>query len=121
MTAYEKSKGGKISERKELDKLQAELQNCVKAIRNGLNFPEMQDEVLQIRTRIAELEETLSWTDDIIVTKDMIVAQLQKDAEHLDDESVQRLVKSYITKIYAHGDSINITGGVNMIDCGGRI
>ena len=33
LTAYEQSKGGKIAERKELDKLQTELQNCVKAIR----------------------------------------------------------------------------------------
>ena len=46
---------------------------------------------------------------------------MEKDAEHLDDESVQRLIKSYVTKIYAHGDTVNITGGVNMVDCGGRI
>jgi len=57
--------------------------------------------------------------DDIIITKEMIVSQLQKDAEHLDDMSVQRLIKSYITKIYAHGDSVNITGGVNLNYCGG--
>ena len=121
MTAYEQSKGGKVAERKELAKLQTELQNCVKAIRSGLDIPEMHDEVLQIRTRISELEEALSWTDDITISREMIIAQLQKDAEHLDDESVQRLIKSYITKIYAHNDSINITGGVNMVDCGGRI
>ena len=121
VTAYEQSKGGKVAERKELDKLQTELQNCVKAIRNGLDIPEMHNEVLQIRTRMAELEEALSWTDDITISREMIITQLQKDAEHLDDESVQRLIKSYITKIYAHNDSINITGGVNMVDCGGRI
>ena len=121
MTAYEHSKGGKVAERKELDKLQTELQNCIKAIRNGLDIPEMHTEVLSIRTRIAELEEALSWTDGSTVTKEMIVAQMEKDAEHLDDESVQRLIKSYVTKIYAHGDTVNITGGVNMVDCGGRI
>jgi len=61
LTAYENSKGGnKLAEKKELDKLQAELQNCVKAIRGGLDIPELQNEILQIRTRIAELEETLS-------------------------------------------------------------
>jgi len=87
----------------------------------GLDIPELHNEVLSICTRIAELEEALSWTDDIIATKNMIVTQLQKNAEHLDDESVQRLIKSYITKIYAPCDSINITGGVNMVDCGGRI
>ena len=122
LTAYENSKGGnKLAERKELDRLQVELQNCVKAIRGGLDIPELQNEILQIRTRIAELEETLSWTDDIVITKEMIVTQLQKDAEHLDDMSVQRLIRSYITKIYALGDRVNITGGVNMVDCGGRI
>ena len=67
------------------------------------------------------MEEALSWTDDITISREMIITQLQKDAEHLGDESVQRLIKSYITKIYAHNDSINITGGVNMVDCGGRI
>ena len=77
--------------------------------------------IWQIRTRISELEEALSWTDDIAISREMIVTQLQKDAEHLENESVQRLIKSYITKIYAHNDSINITGGVNMVDCGGRI
>jgi len=51
----------------------------------------------------------------------MIVAQLEKDVEHLDDMSVQRLIWSYITKIYAYGDNVSITGGVNMVDCGGRI
>ena len=106
MTAYEQSKGGKVAEWKELAKLQTELQNCVKAIRSGLDIPEMHNEVLQIRTRIAELEEALSWTDDITISREMIITQLQKDAEHLDDESVQRLIKSYITKIYAHNDSI---------------
>ena len=121
MTAYEQSKGGKITEKKELDKLRTELQNCVKAIRSGLDIPELHNEVLQIRTRIAELEEALSWTEDIVITRDMIINQLQKDAEQLDDESVQRLIKSYITKIYAHGDRVNITGGVNMVDCGSRI
>jgi len=91
-TAYEQCKGGKEAERKELDKFQTELQNCVKAIRNDLDIPELQTEVLQIRTRIAELEEALSWTDDITISREMIIAQLQKDAEHLDDESVQRLI-----------------------------
>jgi len=46
MTAYEQSKGGKVTERKELDKLQTELQNCVIAIRNGLDIPELHNEVL---------------------------------------------------------------------------
>ena len=121
MNAYESSKGDNLSERKELSKLQSELQNCVKAIRNGLDIPEMHNEILHIRTRISELEEVLSWTPEITITKDLIVAQLQKDAEHLDDESVQRLIKSYVTKIYAHNDNINITGGVNFVDCGDRI
>jgi len=119
MTAYEQSKGGKVAEHKELAKLQTELQNCVKAIRGGLDIPEMHDEVLQIRTRISELEEALSWTDDITISRDVIIAQLQKDAEHLDDESAQRLIKAYITKIYAHGDRVIITGGVNLD--GGRL
>lgn len=81
----------------------------------------MHNKVLQIRTRIAELEEVPSWADHIIVTKNMIISRLQKNVKHLDDKSVQRLIKAYITRIYAHNDKINITGGVNMVDCGGRI
>ena len=44
-----------------------------------------------------------------------------KNAEHLDDKSVQRLLISRFTKIYAPNDSINITGGVSMVDCGRRM
>ena len=53
----------------------------------------------------------------------MIMAQLQKDAEHLDDESVQRLIKilhNYITKMRPP-DTINIIGGANMVDNEGRV
>jgi len=121
MEAYEKSKGGKVAERKERDKLQKEMANLIKAIANGLDIPEIQDEVLSKRTRIAELDEVLAWTNETVITREMIISQLKKDAELLDDEGIPRLIKAYITKIYAHGDRLNITGGVNTIPCGGRI
>jgi len=55
LEAFEGSRGGKNKERKELEQLQVELQNCIKAIRGGLDIPEMHNEVLSIRTRIGEL------------------------------------------------------------------
>ena len=49
MTACENSKGDKQAEQKGLDKLQTGLQNYAKTILNGLDIPEMHNEVLLIR------------------------------------------------------------------------
>ena len=48
----------------------------------------------------------------------MIVAMLKENAQHFQDGEVERLIKSYITKIYAPNDEVIITGGVSLDRCG---
>lgn len=56
-------------------------------------------------------------SDKPTITKADIVAKLKKDAQRLQDGDIERLIKEYVTKIYAHNDEIIITGGVNLIGC----
>jgi predicted nucleic acid-binding Zn-ribbon protein len=105
--------------KKEIEKLRAQLQNGLKAVLEGMKFPELEDEMNRIRERIADLEQSLLYVDKPTVTKEQIIAKLKKDAESITPEAMPRLVKEYVQKIYAHDDKVIITGGVNTIDCGG--
>ena len=119
--AYAKGKGSKVEEKKELAKVEVQLANGTKAILAGADFSTLNEEMARLNVRKAELEEIIGMTPDLVLTKAMIEARLKEDAQHLQEGDIARLVKAYVTKIYAHNDSITITGGVNTIDCGGRI
>ena len=71
-------------------------------------------------SKTAEKRE-LAMSPELVLTKKTIAAKLKKDAQHLQDGDIARLVKSYVTKIYAHSDEVIITGGVNLDGCGGGI
>ena len=120
MKAYNKAKTARPAEEKELNKLRTELQNCLKAIRDGLAFPELQEEISRIRLRISELENLLAVSKNSVITKEMIIAKLKKDVADISPDTMPRLVKSYVTKIYAADDEIIITGGVSTDGAGGR-
>jgi site-specific DNA recombinase len=120
-TAYVKGKGSKVEEKKELAKVETQLANGTKAILAGANFSTLNDEMARLNVRKAELEEIIGMTPDLLLTKAMIEDKLKEDAQHLKDGDMARLIKSYVTKIYAHDNEVIITGGVNMSDCGGRI
>jgi hypothetical protein len=75
----------------------------------------------RLKVRKAELKEILAMSPETILTPDMIAEKLKADAQLLRDGDIARLIKSYVTKIYAHSDEIIITGGVNMNHCGRRI
>ena len=120
MKVYNKAKTARPEEEKELGKLRTELQNCIKAVRDGLVFPELQDEIAGIRLRISELENALAVSKDAVITKDMIIEQLKKDVANITPDAIPRLIRSYVTKIYANSDEIIITGGVNLNGAGGR-
>ncbi|NBJ16939.1 MAG: hypothetical protein FNP40_15555 [Dehalobacter sp. 4CP] len=121
LKAYESTKSNHSEERKELDKLQKELQNCTNAIKNGLIYPELKSEIESIQTRIGALKKAISTSSDIVITREMIIDKLKKDVENITADDIPRLVKTYVTKIKAHNNEIIITGGVNMLGCGGRI
>lgn len=79
---------------------------------------QMGKEVNKISLRITEPKNVLELPKEILIIRKNIINKL-KDAVNLDNVKVKDLVKAYVTKIYAHQDKITITGGVNMIGCGG--
>lgn len=119
--AYVKGKGSKAEEKKELGQIERKIANGTKAILDGADYSELHEEMARLRVRKAELEEIIGMTPDLVLTKAMIEARLKEDAQHLQEGDIARLVKAYVTKIYAHDNEVIITGGVNMSDCGGRI
>ena len=66
-----------------------------------------------------ELEEILSMSPNLALTREAIAAKLRADAQSLQEGDIERLLKAYVTKIYAHNDKIIITGGVHLSGCGG--
>ncbi|MCL2698391.1 MAG: hypothetical protein FWE74_09990 [Oscillospiraceae bacterium] len=118
---YTDGKSSNGSEKKELSEITRQLDNCMNAILQGADFPELNEKMARLRVRKAELEEILAMSPEIILTPQIIAKKLKKDAQLLRDGDIARLIKSYLTKIYAHSDEIIITGGVNMNHCGRRI
>jgi len=86
---------------------------------DGADFSELREEMARLRIRKAELEEILAMSPDLVLTKEMIAAKLRADAQSLQEGDVERLLKAYVTKIYARNDEIIITGGVPLSGCGG--
>ena len=111
--AYQEGKGVK-DERQELAQIERKLANGAKAVLDGADFSELCEEMARLRIRKAELEEILAMSRDLVLTKEMIAAKLRADAQSLQEGDVERLLKAYVTKIYAHNDEIIITGGVHL-------
>ena len=74
--------------------------------------------MVRLKVRKMELEEIFSMSPDLILTKEMIAAKLKKDAQHLQEGEIERLIKACIAKIYTHSDEVIITGGVSLNGCG---
>ena len=121
LRAYESSKKNHAEERKELAALKTKLANGIEAVLSGMKFPELEEEITNIRLRIAELEQIISTVRDRPITREEIVAQLKKDAKNIDSFDIKRLIKSYVTKIYATDNEIIVSGGVHLKSCGRRI
>lgn len=116
---YNKSLADRSKEKKELAKVEKEIVNLCNAIAQGVDCSELREELAKRQVRKAELQEIIMLSDKPAITKADIVAKLKKDAQRLQDGDIERLIKEYVTKIYAHKDEIIITGGVNLIGCGG--
>ena len=116
--AYQEGKDTK-TERQELAQIERKISNGMKAILDGADFTELNEEMARLKIRKAELEEILALSPDLVLTKELIANKLRKDAQCLQDGDIERLVKAYVTKIYAHSNEVIITMGVNTIGCGG--
>lgn len=108
--AYKESSSSKETERRELVSVEQKIGNLIKAPTAGVDCEEVRDELTRLKVRKVELEELLSLSSETVITKEAIVAKLKKDAQLLQEGEIKRLIKAYITKIYARNDEIVITG-----------
>lgn len=110
------------AEKKELAELTTQINNGLKYILSGKNFPELQDEVDRLRVRKSELEDIISRsTVGKKVDKEKIVDMFKKSCEDF-STNLKGVIQDHITKIYAHADgSFSVNVGVHTTGCGTRI
>ncbi|HIT53856.1 MAG TPA: recombinase family protein [Candidatus Fimivicinus intestinavium] len=113
-------------EKAELASITAQINNGVKALLTGMDFPELADAVSKLRMRKSELEDIILRADasQPKVNPQDIVDLFHDSIEHFaeDHEHMKEIIKQHITKIYAHLDgSFEVQIGVHIAGCGGRI
>lgn len=111
-------------ERSELAEITKKINNGVKAILSGMEFPELKDEVRRLRVRKSELVDIIisSRKKKHSVTPEAIIRLFQDSIENWNDENIPNIVKCHITKIYAYPDgSYDVEVGVHTDGCGSRI
>ena len=105
-------------ERTELLTVEAQLANGTRAILNGLDYPELQQELFRLRTRKAELEDIISRKHPSKpVSPKKVTAFLRSCLENW-DANLQGVIRDMV-KIYAHpnGD-FDLEIGVHVVGCG---
>lgn len=111
------------AERAELASINAQLNNGLKAILNGVDIPELRDEMDKLRGRKGELEDIIGRRTarrKKVDPKDIV--RLFEDAVENWDIDLPKIIKQHVGKIYAHTDgSCSVNVGVHLNGCGGRI
>lgn len=114
------------SERKELADVKAKITNGVKAVLSGMDIPELQDEIDRLKVRQSELEDIIAkaQTDRPTIDPAAVEAMLREDAERIEgaltQQELAKVLRQYVTKIYAHMDgSCTVNVGVHITSCGG--
>ena len=110
-------------EKKELAEVTRQIANGVKTIMGGFTFPELEEEINNMRIRKSELEDVIARNSINIhkLDKNKLVEFFKLSAQRM-DEDMKEVVKQHITKIYAHADgTFTVNVGVHIAYCGGRI
>ena len=109
------------AERTELLDIEAKLANGTKAILNGLDYPELREEMLKLRVRKGELEDIVGRSDKRNPVSAEKIAELLQHYVETWDTDLKGVLQS-MTKIYAHSDgTYDLEIGVHIMDCGSRI
>lgn len=109
-------------EKKELSSINTKIQNGMNAILNGMEFPELQDEISRLRIRKSELEDIIARNENSAtkLDKNKLVALFNTSLEEWDTD-LKNVIKTHITRIYANTDgSFTVNVGVHINGCGGR-
>lgn len=121
VTAINSASADLTSEQKELEDVKFQIANGTKAILNGLDIPELHDELLKLRTRKSELEDIIQRASSKVpVDAGRIVDYLKQTVSNLEsNENLKSTIQSLI-RVYAHADgSFDINIGVHMASCEG--
>lgn len=106
------------AERTEMLAIDAKLSNGTKAILNGLDYPELREEMLKLRIRKSELEDILFRKNpQKPVDPAKISALFQRYIENWSTDLKEIL--QGMTRIYAHADgTFDLSIGVHIKSCG---
>ena len=107
-------------EKKELAEISTKLTNGVRAILDGLKFPELEEEMDNLRIRKSELEDIIAHNtkNKTKIDKNELVEYFKYAAEHINDRT-KEVVKQHVTKIYAHvNGSFTVNVGVHLMRSG---
>ena len=110
-------------EKRELAEINRQIANGVKAVMNGLEIPELQDEIDRQRVRKSELEDIIARnTANHKKIDPAKVEELFHTSMENWDTDIKNIIRYHVTKIYAHVDgSYTVNIGVHINGCGGRI
>lgn len=108
------------AERAELASVTAQINNGLKAILNGMDIPELRDEMDKLRVRKGELEDIIGRRTAYRAPADpQNIVKIFQEALDNWDTDLPTIIKQHITKIYAHTDgSISVNIGVHLNGCG---
>jgi hypothetical protein len=103
--------------------IERKINNGVKALLEGLEFPELLDEVSRLRTRRNELQNiiTAKSGNQCSVSREAIIELFKRGASQL-DVNPRAAIETLVNKIYAETDgSFTVNVGVHFTGSPGRI
>lgn len=109
------------AEKKEIQSIDWKLANGMRAILNGMDYPELRDEMDKLRVRKSELANVIELTSRPApeVTPEQIESVFDAAREALNSDAPKLAVQTCVQKIYAHTDgSFAIDIGVHTNGCG---
>ena len=102
------------AERKELANIIFQLENGTKAILKGIDYPELQEEMLRLRVRKSELEDIIQRGKEKNPVSVEKLVQLFRDAMERLDTNTKQVCKAMV-KVYAHSNGdCDLEVGVHM-------
>lgn len=130
-----------VAEKNELNEIETKISNGVKAIVNGMSFPELQDEIDRLRGRRSELIKIINAVENSpapTINRNDIINAMRQAAENIDSADkaqLKMLIKTFVSEIVVNADgSAVVYVGINLdiekrrttncapfANCGGRI
>jgi len=110
-------------EKKELADITMQINNGMKYILNGKDFPELEEEIDRLRVRKGELEDIIARRESNKCKVDPAkIIELFNVSMKNWDVDLKNIIKYHVQKIYANIDgSYTVNVGVHIAGCGGRI